>query len=128
MGMGERLQRLIDGARRDALIIYLAARDPRVPWHAKFLALATAAYVLSPIDLIPDFIPVLGLIDELLFIPLAFWMITRMIDDDVMEDLRVRAAARIEPLPKSTVGLLIVVGLWIAIAAIIWFAVIATHE
>ena len=126
--MGERLQRLIDGARRDALIIYLAARDRRVPWHAKFLALATAAYVLSPLDLIPDFIPILGLIDELVFIPLAFWMITQMIDDDVMEDLRVRAAARIEPLPKSTIGLLIVIGLWIAIAAAIWFWMIAAHD
>src|SRR5690606_15969977 len=106
MGMGERLQRLVDGARRDALIIYLAARDPRVPWHAKFLAVTAAAYVLSPLDLIPDFIPILGLIDELLFISLAFWMIRQMIDDDVMEDLRVRAAARIEPLPKSAIGLL----------------------
>ena len=128
MTMGERLQRLIDGARRDALIIYLAARDSRVPWHAKFLAVATAAYVLSPIDLIPDFIPILGLVDELIFIPLAFWMIKQMIDDDVMEDLRVRASARIEPLPKSTVGLLIVVAIWIAIAVAIWFWVIAAHE
>jgi uncharacterized membrane protein YkvA (DUF1232 family) len=126
--MGERLQRLIDEARRDALIIYLAARDPRVPWHAKFLALACAAYVLSPLDLIPDFIPVIGLMDEVIVIPLAFWMITQMVDEDVMEDLRVRAAARIEPLPKSVIGLLIVVSLWIALGAAIWFGVIAAHE
>ena len=126
--MGERLQRLIDTARRDAFVIYLAARDPRVPWHAKFLALATAAYVLSPIDLIPDFIPILGLMDEVVIIPLAYWMIKQMLDDDVIEDLRVRASARIEPLPKSTVGLLIVVGLWIVIAAAIWLAVVAVRD
>ena len=126
--MGERLQRLIDTARRDAFVIYLAARDPRVPWHAKFLALATAAYVLSPIDLIPDFIPILGLMDEVVIIPLAYWMIKQMLDDDVIEDLRVRASARIEPLPKSTMGLLIVVGLWSVIAAAIWLAVVAVRD
>ena len=128
MRMGERLQQLIDTARRDILIIYLAARDPRVPWHAKFLALATAAYILSPLDFIPDFIPIIGLMDEVIIIPLVVWMIRQMIDDDVMEDLRVRAAARIEPLPKSTIGLLIVIGLWIAVAAAIWFWVIAAHD
>jgi uncharacterized membrane protein YkvA (DUF1232 family) len=126
--MGERLQRLLDGARRDALIIYLAARDSRVPWHAKFLAVATAAYVLSPVDLIPDFIPVLGLLDELIIIPLAYWVIKQMLDEDVMEDLRVRAAARIEPLPKSVAGLIIVVALWIVIAAAIWLWVVAAHD
>lgn len=126
--MGERLQRLIDGARRDVLIMYLAARDPRVPWHAKFLALVTAAYVLSPLDLIPDFIPVLGLLDDVIIIPIVYWMIKQMIDDDVMEDLTVRATARIEPLPKSTVGLIIVVSLWIAVAAIIWLVVVELHD
>jgi uncharacterized membrane protein YkvA (DUF1232 family) len=128
MGMGERLQRLIDTARRDILIIYLAARDPRVPWHAKFLAVATAAYVLSPLDFIPDFIPIIGLLDEAIIIPLVIWMIRQMIDEDVMEDLHVRAAARIEPLPKSVIGLLIVVSLWVAIAALIWFSVVAAHD
>ena len=128
MKMGERLQQLVDTARRDILIIYLAARDPRVPWHAKFLALATAAYILSPLDFIPDFIPIIGLMDEVIIIPLVVWMIRQMIDDDVMEDLRVRAAARIEPLPKITIGLLIVIGLWIAVAAAIWFWVIAAHD
>ena len=128
MAMGERLQRLVDGARRDALIIYLAAGDKRVPWHAKFLAVATAAYVLSPIDLIPDFIPVLGLLDELIIIPLAYWMIKQMLDEEVMEDLRVRASARIEPLPKSVAGLIIVIALCIVIAAAIWFWVVAAHD
>lgn len=126
--MGERLQRLIDTARRDILVIYFAARDPRVPWHAKFLALATAAYVLSPVDLIPDFIPIIGLLDEAIIVPFAYWIIKQMLDDDVMEDLRERASARIEPLPKSTVGLLIVIGIWIAVAAAIWFWVVVTHD
>ena len=128
MGMGEGLQRLIDTARRDILIIYMAARDPRVPWHAKFLAVATAAYVLSPLDFIPDFIPIIGLLDEVIIIPLVIWMIRQMIDEDVMEDLRVRAAARIEPLPKSVIGLMIVICLWLLVAALIWSAVVAAHD
>jgi uncharacterized membrane protein YkvA (DUF1232 family) len=63
--------------RRDAHALYLAARDPRVPWHAKALAAAVAAYALSPIDLIPDFIPVLGYLDDLLLLPLGIAMVVR---------------------------------------------------
>ena len=128
MTLGARLQRWIDEARRDMLIMYLAARHPGVPRAAKFLALAAAAYALSPIDLIPDFIPVLGLLDELIVIPFCFWMITQMIPAEVMEDLRVRAAARIEPISKSVAGLIIVVSIWLALAAAIWFAVVASHD
>ena len=59
--------------------LYLAAGDPRVPWHAKALAACVAAYALSPIDLIPDFIPVLGYLDDLLIVPLGIWLVVRMI-------------------------------------------------
>jgi uncharacterized membrane protein YkvA (DUF1232 family) len=57
--------------KREALVVYFAARDPRLPWHVRMLAMAIAAYALSPIDLIPDFIPVLGLLDDLVLVPLG---------------------------------------------------------
>jgi len=126
--MGERLQHLIDGARRDVLVLYLAARDPRVPFAAKYLAFVTAAYALSPIDLIPDFIPVLGLLDDVILIPISIWLIRGMIPVDVMDDLRAQATARIEPLSKSALGLIIVVSLWVVIAAAIWFWVVEVHD
>lgn len=128
MTLGARLQRWIDAARRDVMIMYLAARHPGVPRAAKFLAFAAAAYALSPIDLIPDFIPVLGLLDELIVIPFCFWIITQMIPEDVMEDLRVRAAARTEQVSKSAAGLIVVVSIWLALAAAIWFAVVSSHD
>jgi len=60
--------------KRESLALYYAARDPRTPWYAKLLAGAIVAYALSPIDLIPDFIPVLGLVDDLLLLPAAIWL------------------------------------------------------
>ena len=67
----DRLKRWARVIRRDAVVFYLSARDPRVPWYARMLAAMIAAYALSPIDLIPDFIPVLGYLDELILLPLA---------------------------------------------------------
>ena len=65
--------------KRDTHAVYLAARDPRTPWYAKALALLIAAYALSPIDLIPDFIPVLGYLDELILLPLGLMLVVRMV-------------------------------------------------
>src|SRR6185503_132110 len=78
-------------AKRDAIALYLAARDPRVPWGIKAFAAGVAAYALSPIDLIPDFIPVLGYLDEIVLLPVAIAVITRFIDPAVMSDLRLSA-------------------------------------
>src|SRR5262249_2634369 len=64
--------------RRDVHAVYLAARDPRVPWYAKLLAMAVAGYALSPIDLIPDFIPVVGYLDDLIIVPLGIWLVVRL--------------------------------------------------
>ena len=77
--------RLEDWARtikRDVHALYLASRDPRVPWYAKALGVAVAAYALSPIDLIPDFIPVLGYLDDLIIVPLGIFAVIRMIPQD----------------------------------------------
>ena len=102
--------------RRDVVALWLAARDPRVPWLAKAVAAAVAAYALSPIDLIPDFIPVIGYLDDLLLVPLGILLAVRLIPPPVMADLRARASAQRRP--TSRAGLVAVVTIWIAAAAL----------
>jgi uncharacterized membrane protein YkvA (DUF1232 family) len=77
--------------KRDSHAVYLASRDPRVPWYAKILAVAVAAYALSPIDLIPDFIPVIGYLDDLVIVPLGIWLVVSLIPGDVMAECRAKA-------------------------------------
>jgi uncharacterized membrane protein YkvA (DUF1232 family) len=101
--------------KRDVVALWLAARDPRVPWHAKLLAGAVAAYALSPIDLIPDFIPVLGYLDDLLIIPAGIWLVVRMIPPPIMSDLREQAAQQ-EQRPSSRFAAILIVGTWLAAA------------
>jgi uncharacterized membrane protein YkvA (DUF1232 family) len=78
--------------KRDVIAIYLAARDPRTPWCAKALAVCVAGYALSPIDLIPDFIPVFGYLDDVVIVPLGILAVVKMIPPDVMADSRATAA------------------------------------
>ena len=114
------LARLREWARlikRDVVAIYLAAGDPRVPWHAKALAAAIAAYALSPIDLIPDFIPVLGLLDELILLPLGIALVVRMIPPPIMAELRVTADAATAR-PQSHTGAIVIVAIWTALTAL----------
>jgi uncharacterized membrane protein YkvA (DUF1232 family) len=101
--------------KTDAHAVYLAGRDPRVPWVAKALAIAVAAYALSPLDLIPDFIPVLGYLDDLIIVPLGIWLVVALIPDDVMADCRSRARAESHR-PVSRAGLVAIIALWIASA------------
>ena len=106
------------------LALYLACRDPRVPWYAKVLAALVVAYALSPIDLIPDFIPVLGYLDDALLLPLGVLAVRAMIPREVMEECRWRARAMLgASRPRSRLGLAIVIAIWIALAAIaLWLA------
>jgi uncharacterized membrane protein YkvA (DUF1232 family) len=108
--------------RRDILALYLAVRDPRVPWYVKALAAATAAYALSPIDLIPDFIPVLGYLDDIIVLPVLIALTVRLIPAAVMADLRRQADTRLaEHRPRSRAGAVAVIGLWLAgIALAVW--------
>ena len=80
--------------KRDVHALYLAARDPRVPWYAKAVAVAVAAYAISPIDLIPDFIPVLGQLDDLVLLPIGIALAIRLVPREVLEEKRAQAAAR----------------------------------
>jgi uncharacterized membrane protein YkvA (DUF1232 family) len=101
--------------RRDSHAIYLASRDPRVPWYAKALAIAVAAYALSPIDLIPDFIPVVGYLDDLVIVPLGIWLVVSLIPEDVMAECRAKADAAGQR-PVSRAGMIAIIVVWIVVA------------
>jgi len=103
--------------KRDVVALWLAIRDPRVPWYAKTVAAVVAGYALSPIDLIPDFIPVLGYLDDLLIVPLGIMLAVKLVPAPVMADLRVRAMGRARP--KSIAGLIAVLFIWAAAAGLV---------
>jgi len=97
--------------KRDVVALWLAARDPRVPWHAKAIAGVVAAYALSPIDLIPDFIPIIGYLDDLIIVPLGIMLAVKLIPPHLMLEFRSEAARREKP--TSRVGLTIIGAIWI---------------
>jgi uncharacterized membrane protein YkvA (DUF1232 family) len=118
------LGRLKTWARRlkiDILAIARAARDPRTTWFARAVALLVIAYAASPIDLIPDFIPVLGLLDDLIILPLGIALVLQLIPKDVMAEHRAHVAEQ-EHLQPSRFGLGIVVAIWLGalIAVAMW--------
>lgn len=100
------------------MALYLAAKDERVPWYAKALAAFIAAYALSPIDLIPDFIPVIGYLDDLIILPLGIALVIRMIPENVMEDLRKQADKALIERPRSIFGAVFVISVWLACIAL----------
>jgi uncharacterized membrane protein YkvA (DUF1232 family) len=107
---------LRDGARaikRDVHALYLASRDPRVAWYAKAVAVCVAAYALSPIDLIPDFVPVLGYLDDAVIVPLGIMLAVRMVPEPLMAEHRA-AAALAQSRPTSRAGAAVMVCIWIA--------------
>jgi uncharacterized membrane protein YkvA (DUF1232 family) len=105
--------------KREIHALYLAARDPRTPWYAKVMIGCVVAYALSPIDLIPDFIPVLGYLDDLLLLPLGIYLALKLIPAEVLTDARRRAAASTATLTKSRSAAWVIILLWIfALAAV----------
>ena len=105
--------------KRETLALYLAARHPRTPWYARALVAAIVAYALSPIDLIPDFIPVLGLLDDVLLLPLGIGLALRLVPADVMAECRTRAAtAFAEGKPVSRSAAVAIVVVWLSLVAL----------
>jgi uncharacterized membrane protein YkvA (DUF1232 family) len=109
----DRLKNWARTIKRDVYALYLAARDPRTPWYAKALALCVAGYALSPIDLIPDFVPVLGYLDDAIIVPLGVLVVVRLIPPDVMADKRAAAALASER-PVNQAAAAVVVFIWLA--------------
>ena len=106
--MLERAKQWARMIKRDVVALWIAGRDPRVPWYAKALAMAVAAYALSPIDLIPDFIPVLGYLDDLLIVPAGILLVVWLIPPVLMAEFREQAAVRMMQ-PRSIVAAVAIV-------------------
>jgi uncharacterized membrane protein YkvA (DUF1232 family) len=97
---------------RDGHAVYIASRDPRVPWYVKALAIAVAAYALSPIDLIPDFIPIVGYLDDLVIVPFGVWLVVSLIPAEIMAECRAKADAAGRR-PVSRAGMIAIIVLWV---------------
>lgn len=115
--MTDKLKDWARSIRRDSYAIYLAARDPRTPWYAKALALCVAAYAFSPIDLIPDFIPVLGYLDDVLIVPLGILAVIKLIPPELVAELR-KAADLAHDKPVSRNAAVVIVLIWVAAIAL----------
>jgi uncharacterized membrane protein YkvA (DUF1232 family) len=114
-GLKQRARRL----NAELFALYLAYRDPRVPWHARVFAAGVVAYAISPIDLIPDFIPVLGYLDDLILVPLGIVLALRMIPPEVMAECRERAKELSrEGRPTSWVGVGVIIGIWLFVVSV----------
>lgn len=121
MSLHSRIERWRERARQlktDAHAVYLASRDPRVPWHTRLLAACVVAYLFSPIDLIPDFIPVLGYLDDLIVVPAGLILVIRSIPANIMQEHR--EAARIPSLSRQPNwrAAVVIVTVWIAVLLI----------
>ena len=119
--MLERLKARAREFKREAYAIYLAARDPRTPWYAKALVFFVVAHTFSPIDLIPDFIPVLGYLDDLIITPGGLWLAVRLIPPEVLQEARAVAATRDVDRSLGRFGAVVIILLWIIAAALVLF-------
>jgi uncharacterized membrane protein YkvA (DUF1232 family) len=120
-----RLKAWAQRLKADLVALWFCARHPRTPFFAKILAAALAAYAFSPIDLIPDFIPVLGYLDELVILPAGIWLVLKLVPADVMRDCREQAAHWVDQeLPRSYVAaaliVLLILVFWLTVLWLAW--------
>ncbi|WP_108124183.1 YkvA family protein [Saccharospirillum mangrovi] len=114
--MLQKLKQFATAMKTRLVVLYLAVRDTRTPWYVRALGLGVVAYALSPIDLIPDFIPVIGWLDDLILVPIGLWLVDRMIPDQVRLECTERAA-EVGPISASKTAGVIILVLWVAAAA-----------
>jgi uncharacterized membrane protein YkvA (DUF1232 family) len=108
--------------KRDTYAIYLAARNPNTPWYVKVLAAIVAAYAFSPIDLIPDFIPVLGYLDDLILVPLGIWLVISLIPEQAMIEYRTKANEVLQCPHGGKLAAIAIIAIWMCGAALLcWF-------
>lgn len=115
---GTRLRKWARRLKRDVVALWIAARDARTPLLAKILAGAVAAYALSPIDLIPDFIPIVGLLDDVIIVPAGIWLTVRLIEPSLIDEFRRMAMARERP--TSWLAAFLIFAIWIAAILLLW--------
>ena len=123
MAAGDTLKSWAKRIKRDGVTLWFAGKHPATPWYAKALGVFVVAYALSPIDLIPDFIPLLRYVDDVLLLPGLIWLAIRLLPPDVAADCRKQADAWMETQgakPSSRVGAFVIVLLWIAAGAALW--------
>ena len=116
----QRLKQAARALKRDGLTLWFALRHPATPWWVKALIVFVVGYALSPIDLIPDFIPVLGLVDDLILLPVLIWLALRLLPADVKASARAQCEAHLEqqqPKVRLRWGGVLIIGLWCALAA-----------
>ena len=115
----------VKALKKETFTLYLACRHPRVPWYAKALALLVVGYALSPIDLIPDFIPVLGYLDDLVLIPLGIMLVIRMIPAEVLAECRQKSEAIVGRSTRvGKIAAAVIILIWTLSAALtVWFII-----
>lgn len=121
--MIDRLKRWAKQLKAEVVALWFAYRHAQTPWYAKWLAVAVVAYAFSPIDLIPDFIPVLGFLDDALLLPIGIWLTIKFIPRPVLEECRNKAAqwlAEQHDKPQNWTAAIVIVVLWILIAWLCW--------
>lgn len=124
MSIGTTLQTWAKRIKRDGVTLWFAGKHSRTPWYAKALGLFVVAYALSPIDLIPDFIPVLGYLDDVILLPVLIWLIVKLLPPDVLVECRVQADAWMQSegaKPGSRFGAVLIVVLWLVMGTALWF-------
>lgn len=123
MPLSDKLRTWARGVKRDGVTLWFACRHAGTPLIAKLLCVLVVAYALSPIDLIPDFIPVLGYLDDVILLPALIWIAVRLIPSAVLEECRERAGewmAREGQKPRSNWGILFVVVVWVLVSWLLW--------
>ncbi len=112
--------------KRDGLTLWFALKTPGTPWYAKALGAFVVGYALSPIDLIPDFIPVLGFLDDVILLPVLIWLTIRLVPKAVLDDCRMKADAWLaagNDKPRSRTATVVIIVIWAtALLAILWWA------
>ena len=114
----QRLKIWAAALKREVMTLWFACRDPRTPWYARVLTILIVAYALSPIDLIPDFIPVLGYLDELILLPVGIYLVLKLVPTEALADARARAQAWVDsrkPKPRNWIAAAVIVLVWVAV-------------
>ncbi|MES2946035.1 MAG: YkvA family protein [Pseudomonadota bacterium] len=124
MTLSEKLKRWAKRIKRDGITLWFAGKHSGTPWYAKALGVFVVAYALSPIDLIPDFIPVLGYLDDVLLLPGLIWLTIRLLPPEVLAECRSQADQWIKAngaKPSSRAGAFFIVALWLVFLIAAWF-------